>query len=68
VAKEGPFERETYAVVHLTKLRAGRVPGFEGTKLLNLKLNKKLKAAGQDPCDLAVDCPEDLIARQQDQF
>ena len=36
--------------------------------MLNLKLNKKLKAKGEDPLDLERDCPKDLITRAQDQY
>jgi len=67
VTKEGPFDREGFKV-HQQRLRAGKIPGFEGPKLLNLKLNKKLSLNGESPIDLQQECPEDLAQRQEDQF
>lgn len=64
VSREGPLEPEVFGP-HLQRLRAGRIPGFEGAKLLNIKLNKKLKAAGEQPIDLPAD---DLRQRQIDQY
>ena len=52
--------------MHLARLRAAKIPGFEGTKLLNLKMNKKLKAKGEEPVNLEKDCPQDLVTRAND--
>ena len=52
----------------MARLRAAKIPGFEGTKLLNLKMNKKLKAQGEEPVDLERDCPQDLVTRANDQY
>jgi hypothetical protein len=54
--------------MHLARLRAAKIPGFEGTKLLNLKMNKKLKAKGEEPVNLEKDCPQDLVTRANDQY
>ncbi len=52
-----PQDIDSFKSLHLPRLRAAKIPGFEGTKLLNLKLNRKLKAKNEDPVDLEKDCP-----------
>jgi hypothetical protein len=63
---QAPQDLDSFKQLHLPRLRAAKIPGFEGPKLLNLKLNKKLKAKGEDPVDLERDCPDYLGARQSD--
>jgi hypothetical protein len=52
-----PQDIDSFKSLHLPRLRAAKIPGFEGTKLLNLELNRKLKAKNEDPVDLEKDCP-----------
>ncbi len=40
--------------------------GFEGVKLLELKLNKKLKAKAMSPIRLQEECAEDIELRTDD--
>ena len=63
-----PQDFETYKSVHLPRLRAAHIPGFEGVRNFNLKLNRKLREKGEEPVDLEKDCPQDMEQRAKDQY
>ena len=50
----------------LQRLRGAKIDGFEGVKMLNLKINRKRKAKGDKPINLEEDCAEDLELRKDD--
>ena len=42
--------------------------GFEGVRLLNLKINRKRKEEGLPEIDLAVECAPDIADREDSQY
>jgi hypothetical protein len=51
----------------MPKLRLAKVKGFEGLKILNIKINRKRAAVGLKPIDLAVYFSDECEFRQADQ-
>jgi hypothetical protein len=49
----------------LNRFRGAKVAGFEGVRLLNLKINKKRKEEGLPEIDLAVECARDIDDRDE---
>ena len=52
----------------MTRLRGAKIDGFEGPKMLELKINRKRLAKGEEKIDLQKECEEDLRIRRKDQF
>jgi len=52
----------------LARLRGAKIDGFEGPKMLELKINKKRRAQGEEPINLQRECAEDLEIRRDDQY
>lgn len=50
------------------RLQGAKIDGFEGVKMLQLKINRKLKSKGQSPIRLQDECAEDLEIRKDDQY
>ena len=50
------------------RLQGAKVDGFEGVKMLELKINRKFKAKGMSPIRLQEECSNDLETRRNDQY
>ena len=50
----------------MTRLRGAKIDGFEGPKMLELKINRKRLAKGEEKIDLQKECEEDLRIRRND--
>ena len=50
------------------RLRGAKVDGFDGVKVMELKLNRKLKQRGMSPVRLQEECADDLEQRTHDQY
>jgi hypothetical protein len=62
------IDKETFFRVHLPRLRAAHIEGFEGPRNLNIKINKKRKLEGEPPINLMEECKADLELRKEDQY
>ena len=49
-------------------MKGAKVDGFEGAKILELKINRKLKSKDMSPIRLQEECAEDLEIRRDDQY
>ena len=50
------------------RLQGAKIDGFEGIKMLELKINRKLKSKDMSPIRLADECAGDLEIRMDDQY
>ena len=50
--------------MHLPRLRCAKIDGFEGIKLIGIKLNQKRKQKGELPIDIEKECANDLVIRK----
>ena len=50
------------------RLQGAKIDGFEGVKMLQLKLNRKLKAKGESSVNLQEECASDLELRRDSQY
>jgi len=50
------------------RLQGAKIDGFEGVKMLEIKINRKLKQGGMSPIRLTEECAEDLEMRRDDQY
>ena len=48
------------------RLQGAKVDGFEGVKMLELKINRKFKAKGMPQINLKEECANDLETRRND--
>lgn len=53
---------------YLNRFRGAKVSGFEGVRLLNMKINKKRKEEGLPAIDLAIECKRDIEDREESQY
>ena len=61
------FSLDKYLIEELlTRLRGAKIDGFEGSKMLELKINRKRLAKGEEKIDLQKECEEDLRIRRND--
>lgn len=60
--------QEQFVGRYLNRFRGAKVSGFEGVRLLNMKINKKRKEDGLPEIDLAVECRRDLEDREDSQY
>lgn len=49
-------------------MQGAKIDGFEGVKLLEIKINRKLRQAGMSPIRLNEECADDLEMRRDDQY
>jgi predicted NACHT family NTPase len=60
--------QEQFAAKFLSRFQGAKVSGFEGVRLLNMKINRKRKDEGLAPIDVAVECKRDIADREDSQY